>query len=143
MNPAIYRLSQTDEVDLHLHPRWQARILGDLCTVFPNVQFIVTSHAPMVISSVPKKRVRILGEDRAYAPTRESYGLAANDVLTGIMGAGDRQPEVRRLLDEFGRHFDAEDFDSAERALGELECLVGADNPDVVAARSALAFERL
>ena len=73
----------------------------------------------------------------------ESYGLVANDVLTGIMGAGDRQPEVRRLLDEFGRHFDTEDFDSAERALGELERLVGVDNPDVVAARSALAFERL
>lgn len=150
LNPALEsRILETpgvvliDEVDLHLHPRWQARILGDLCTVFPKVQFIVASHAPMVISSVAKKRVRILGEDRAYAPTRESYGLAANDVLTGIMGAGDRQPEVRRLLDEFGRHFDAEDFDSAERALGELERLVGVDNPDVVAARSALAFERL
>ena len=132
-----------DEVDLHLHPRWQARILGDLCAVFPNVQFIVTSHAPMVISSVPKKQVRILGEDCAYAPMRESYGLAANDVLTGIMGAGDRQPRVRQLLDEFARHFDAEDFDSAERTLDELEHLVGADNPDVVAARSALVFERL
>ena len=132
-----------DEVDLHLHPRWQARILGDLCAVFPNVQFIVTSHAPMVISSVPRKQVRVLGEDCAHAPMRESYGLAANDVLTGIMGAGDRQPEVRRLLDEFARNFDAEDFDAAERVLDELESLVGSDNPDVVAAHSALAFERL
>lgn len=150
LNPALgERVLETpgvvliDEVDLHLHPRWQARILGDLCAVFPNVQFIVTSHAPMVISSVSKKQVRILGEDCAYAPMRESYGLAANDVLTGIMGAGDRQPKVRQLLDEFARHFDVEDFDSAERTLGELERLVGADNPDVVAARSALVFERL
>lgn len=132
-----------DEVDLHLHPRWQARILGDLCAVFPNVQFIVTSHAPMVISSVPKRQVRIMGEDRAYAPARESYGLGANDVLTGIMGAGDRQSKVRGLLDKFAQLLDAEDFDSAERVLDELEGLVGADNPDIVAARSALAFERL
>ena len=87
--------------------------------------------------------LRVLGEDCAHAPMRESYGLAANDVLTGIMGAGDRQPEVRRLLDEFARNFDAEDFDAAERVLDELESLVGSDNPDVVAARSALAFERL
>lgn len=38
-----------DEVDLHLHPRWQRRILQDLTTVFPHVQFIVTTHSPIIV----------------------------------------------------------------------------------------------
>ena len=43
-----------DEVDLHLHPKWQKRILKDLMDIFPKVQFIVSTHAPEVINSVKK-----------------------------------------------------------------------------------------
>lgn len=132
-----------DEVDLHLHPLWQARILGDLRSLFPNVQFIVTTHAPMVISSVPGSQIRILGEEGASAPEHESFGLGANDVLTGIMGASDRQPEIQNLFSKFGRLMDADQYDEAERLLDELEEKTGSSNPDVVAARSMLAFERL
>ena len=45
-----------DEIDLHLHPRWQSQILDTLMQIFPKIQFIVSSHAPAVISSVKKKR---------------------------------------------------------------------------------------
>lgn len=38
-----------DEVDLHLHPQWQRTILKSLHSIFPNVQFIVTTHSPSVI----------------------------------------------------------------------------------------------
>jgi predicted ATP-binding protein involved in virulence len=38
-----------DEVDLHLHPKWQRTILKDLHRVFPNVQFIVTTHSPIIL----------------------------------------------------------------------------------------------
>lgn len=78
-----------DEVDLHLHPLWRARVLQDLQAIFPYVQFIVTTHAPMVISFVPGSCIRILGDERAYKPEHESFGLGSNDVLTGIMGALD------------------------------------------------------
>ena len=43
-----------DEIDLHLHPQWQQTILSDLHAIFPEVQFIVSSHAPAVINSVPR-----------------------------------------------------------------------------------------
>ncbi len=132
-----------DEIDLHLHPLWQARILKDLNKMFPNVQFIVTSHAPLVISSVPASQVRILGEEEGLAPQCESWGLSANDVLTGIMGTKDRQPEVVRLLREFDTLFDKERFDEAECILDKLEGQIGPNNPDLVAARSALFLERL
>lgn len=49
-----------DEIDLHLHPEWQQTILQDLQSIFPKVQFLVTSHAPAVINSVKREHVRIL-----------------------------------------------------------------------------------
>ncbi len=49
-----------DEVDLHLHPKWQSRILGDLLRIFPNLQFIVSTHAPKVIASAKASQVRRL-----------------------------------------------------------------------------------
>ena len=42
-----------DEVDLHLHPSWQQRILDDLTRTFPNAQFIVSTHSPQVLTTVP------------------------------------------------------------------------------------------
>lgn len=53
-------LSMIDEIDLHLHPEWQQTILQDLQSIFPKVQFLVTSHAPAVINSVKREHVRIL-----------------------------------------------------------------------------------
>ena len=49
-----------DEIDLHLHPQWQQTILSDLHVIFPEVQFIVSSHAPAVINSVPREQIRVL-----------------------------------------------------------------------------------
>lgn len=55
-----------DEVDLHLHPTWQQRILGDLREIFPKVQFIVTTHAPAVISTVKSENIILLNDGGMY-----------------------------------------------------------------------------
>jgi len=49
-----------DEVDLHLHPAWQRDIIPALTHVFPNVQFLVTTHSPQVLSNVKKESVHIM-----------------------------------------------------------------------------------
>lgn len=43
-----------DEIDLHLHPKWQRTIMQDLSRHFPNVQFIVTAHSPLIVQSAPE-----------------------------------------------------------------------------------------
>lgn len=60
-----------DEIDLHLHPRWQARILEDLLSIFPNVQFITTTHSPLVVASVPKGNILMLEETSAATSSTE------------------------------------------------------------------------
>lgn len=90
-----------DEIDLHLHPRWQARILEDLVRIFPNVQFIVTTHSPVVVASVPRGNIRILGEDTATVPAMETLGRDAGDILNTVLGAFCRPEEAARLFDLF------------------------------------------
>lgn len=47
-----------DEIDLHLHPQWQHRIIGNLLAAFPNAQFILTTHSPYIVASVNNHLMR-------------------------------------------------------------------------------------
>lgn len=55
-----------DEIELHMHPSWQRRILGVLKQLFPNVQFIITTHSPQVLGSVDNSyKIISLGDENA------------------------------------------------------------------------------
>lgn len=83
-----------DEVELHLHPSWQQRILADLRRTFRNAQFIVSSHSPQVLTTVePKHIVELAREDGrivAGSPAGWTYGAEAGDVLSVVMGVDER-----------------------------------------------------
>ncbi len=85
-----------DEVELHLHPAWQQRILTDLTRTFPNAQFIVSTHSPQVLTTVHSKHIVELafedGRVVAGGPPAPTYGAEAGDVLSGVMGV-ERRPE--------------------------------------------------
>ena len=83
-----------DEIELHLHPSWQQRILTDLTRTFPNTQFIVSTHSPQVLTTVKPEHVVELWREQggivagsAAAPT---YGAEAGDVLETVMGVDQR-----------------------------------------------------
>ena len=95
-----------DEVDLHLHPEWQQRILPDLTRTFPNTQFIVTTHSPQVLTTVqPERVVTLVREDGKIvprAPGWSTYGAEAGDVLTVVMGVEERpRNEFTETLDRY------------------------------------------
>lgn len=75
-----------DEIELHLHPAWQQTVLRSLTKIFPNVQFIVTTHSPQVISSVKPECVRILDGGKAYLPEFGTYGAESSAILEDIFG---------------------------------------------------------
>ena len=131
-----------DEVDLHLHPLWQARILGDLRDIFPEVQFIVTTHAPVVISSVRASHIRLLGEgDEVGELSSEVYGGDAGRILASVMGAPERLMEVQDLFNEFYCVLDEGKLEQAKKLLNELGDLVGEDDTGLAGARTALSLE--
>lgn len=86
-----------DEIELHLHPKWQQEILIGLQATFPNIQFIVTTHSPQVLSTVDKGCIRILRfDDNGVAtidkPIHQTKGVCSSDVLEQIMGTFSTPP---------------------------------------------------
>ena len=82
-----------DEVDMHLHPAWQQTILSDLRKAFPRVQFIVTTHSPQVISSIPSKNIRILDEGVVYDAPYGTEGAESSRILKRIFDVNLRPPQ--------------------------------------------------
>lgn len=86
VSPAIMLV---DEIDLHLHPAWQQRVLSDLMRTFPLTQFIVTTHSPQVLSTVGRENIRVLtnddGEYTSHKPDFSPLAHEAGDALTRIM----------------------------------------------------------
>ena len=124
-----------DEIELHLHPAWQRRILKSLTEAFPSCQFIVSTHSPQVIAGVEARHVRILtpGENgiRKVLPATAAKGRDSNYVLEGILDVPARDDDVRRLFDEFDRLIDAGEFEEARHVLDELDRSVEGQSSEV------------
>ena len=76
-----------DEVDMHLHPSWQQTVVNDLVKAFPKVQFIVTTHSPQVLTSVPAECIRILHWENDMVDIEEpsfSLGAESSQLLRDI-----------------------------------------------------------
>lgn len=128
-----------DEIDLHLHPKWQREIVRKLTVTFPHCQFIATTHSPQVIGEVEHDRIHILTEDGAFPPTH-SFGVDSSRVLEEIMEADPRTREVLELLDRIKREIDHDAFGRAREALSQLIRRVGNDDPEVTRIRMLLEF---
>lgn len=131
-----------DEVDLHLHPKWQQRILGDLTEIFPKVQFIISTHAPEVINSVSKENVIVLENNQAVSAPAETYGKDANGILRTIMHVKERPNEIMQKFDDFYDLLNKGKYIEAGEVLDDLENVLGED-PALASMRIQLDLEQL
>ena len=120
-----------DEVDLHLHPTWQQRILGDLTEIFPKVQFIVSTHAPAVINTVKSENIILLDDGMAYEPSGEVHGKDTNTIISGIMHSSERPMEIKALFQKFYHFIDCEEIENAEQILNQLKEKIGDDDSEI------------
>ena len=132
-----------DEVDLHLHPAWQHRILGDLQEIFPRVQFIVTTHAPAVISSAKSENLVILKDYEMVDASAEIYGNDVNSILKDIMGVSERNPAIAELFNRFYSRLNGGQYDEAEKILDEIDGQRDYHDKEVAACRVKLKLERI
>jgi len=100
--PAI---ALVDEIDLHLHPRWQREITEHLDRLFPNVQFVVTAHSPLVVQGAGVTNVAVLRRVRDHVEIlndpEEVRGWRVDQILTSdLFGLRSARPvEIERLLE--------------------------------------------
>ena len=96
-----------DEVDTHLHPRWQRTLLPAMREALPDVQIIVTSHSPFVISSCPGARIHVLeidtkGKAHVRPPEDAPVGQSVTATLKDIFGVpSEFDVETERQLEEW------------------------------------------
>ncbi len=128
-----------DEVDLHLHPKWQRQIVRNLTAAFPRCQFIATTHSPQVIGEVEHDRIQIIANGEVYSPTH-SYGVDASRVLEEIMDADPRAQEVDALLSHISQEVGKQRYESARGLLVQLVAKLGEDDPEVTRIRTLLDF---
>ncbi len=131
-----------DEVDLHLHPKWQQSIIGDLTEIFPKVQFIVSTHAPEVINSVSRENVIVLENNQAVSAPAETYGKDDNGILRTIMHVKERPNEIVQKFDDFYDLLKKGKYIEAGEVLDDLENILD-DDPDLASMRVQLDLEQL
>ncbi|MBF0625497.1 MAG: AAA family ATPase [Magnetococcales bacterium] len=143
MNPALTNplegegIVMIDEVDLHLHPKWQRTILGNLARTFPSVQFLLTTHSPIVVSQ-ERKACGFVLSDREMRPIGPTYGLDVNQVLLQEMDTDIRTPEVQQKIDLLLDAIQKRQTDQANNLLRELEEQLPTDHIEVAKARLLL-----
>jgi predicted ATP-binding protein involved in virulence len=128
-----------DELDLHLHPKWQRRVIHDLKSQFPSLQFIATTHSPQLVGEALPEEIRLLDGGAAAIPPR-SFGIDSSRVLEEVMGASARDGDVENLLRRLFRAIDNENFEQARLLLAEVEATLGPDDPEATRAHAFMTF---
>lgn len=132
-----------DEVDLHLHPAWQQKVINNLMNIFPKVQFIVSTHAPAIISSVKTDKLRILSNKEVCMTANQVYGKDVNSVMKEIMGVNDRPDQFVELFEKFYRLLSEKKYDEAGAVLDKLDEDRGYHDPEIAKCRVKLKLERM
>ncbi len=129
-----------DEIELHLHPKWQRAIISQLLHTFTGCQFIITTHSPQVVGEVKPENIWILEEGQApYHPNR-SYGMDSSELLQEVMGAPSTNEQVSAQLVDIERSIDHGEYDDARSKISALAKETGSI-PSLIGANTLLIME--
>jgi len=137
-----------DEIDEHLHPELQVRILKALHNTFPKIQFIVSTHAPLVMSSVETNEDNVVykleydSKDGKYTHRElNTYGLDASTIMDVYMDQVPRDMAIDAELKAVEKLIDTENYSDARTALEKmLERPGSSSNPDLTRLEATLSF---
>ena len=125
-----------DEIDLHLHPEWQRRIIAALTKTFPKCQFLLSTHSPPILGHLDSKSIWILQRTKSGISAKrpdDAYGQTTDRILEDIMGVPPRPKEVQNTLNKLFRAIERGEMMEAKQLLSHMQLKVGPD-PDLVKA---------
>lgn len=117
-----------DEIDLHLHPEWQRKIIAHLTKYFPNTQFIVTAHSPLIVQSAENVNLVMLKKQGDYVkieqrPTACYQGWSVEDIMSELMMDNENHiysDVYNRLWEDFANGIEDDNYPKAKKAYNEL-----------------------
>ena len=109
-----------DELDLHLHPKWQKTIVEDLRRTFPKCQFIISTHSPFIIQALAASEIYDISKMQ-YAGEQGNYnGWSIENIQEQMMGVERKTPLYNMLIKQFSDAVDAEDYELAKNLYKKL-----------------------
>lgn len=119
-----------DEVDLHLHPAWQRRIVTSLEDTFPNCQFLLSTHSPTILSHLEPNKIWILERSRGDVKARqpeEAFGQSVERIFEDIMDVSSRPIEVESQLSKLFLAIEKGKLTKAKKLLKNMKSRIGRD----------------
>lgn len=118
-----------DEIETHLHPKWQREILTILTTVFPNIQFFVATHSPQIVASVTSESVFVCDNFNVNPVHLKTLGEDTNSILSEIFNATDRPKPYIELIEKFDSLIDNDaSIESLNGVVAEIKKLYEKDS---------------
>jgi len=134
-----------DELELHLHPKWQISVLDALSATFPNVQFIVTTHSPLVINRIKNDQLILLDNQTITqgSEIHNIYGKDVNAIIEDIMGTTGRPKEIKKIIGEIEKILDDEKPDTklARKKLNDLKKQVDPNDDEILKLDTLITIE--
>ncbi len=137
-----------DEIELHMHPSWQRRVLGVLRDIFPNIQFIVTTHSPQILGeSDDSYNIFVLSEADGGKCEVKSIermdGYDSNLILEKYMNTSSKNMAVKELIHAINRSITNKQYDNAEILLERLEGISGTMDEEYIIAKGFLKRSKI
>jgi len=138
-----------DEIDLHLHPSWQKSVAKALSATFPNVQFVITTHSPLILNHLKTESILVL-EDGKCIPLSEkyksfnSYGADLEDILKIVQGTENLLPkDIQQKLDEINTKLNEGAIEEAKGLIENLKTLTDPNQPELKKAETQVQYKEL
>lgn len=125
-----------DEIELHLHPEWQEKVVDVLLLAFPHAQFFASTHSPHVIQTAKPNQIIALGFENDKVIQRQLpitqfgfQGWSVEEVLTDVMGMPNLRTEIfDQLISGFQTEVDKENFEDANQIFKKLDLILHPQN---------------
>lgn len=126
-----------DEVDLHLHPKWQQLMIPQLEDIFPNCQFIVSTHSPQVLNNVQPDNIILLENKNnilKHSFATESYGKNSDRILEDLLGVDARPTNIKNEIEELYRLIEVGEIENAKDLYQKLSDKIIGGDPELTKA---------
>lgn len=130
-----------DEIELHLHPRWQRKIMPWLMEAFPNCQFVVTTHSPQVVGEIGASHLRVLEFSSRGSKVKKlsaTRGRDSNFILASALGAEERSEDAQNALKAVEAALAEGDVQGAQEALTVAASAIEGSAPEIAIAEARI-----
>lgn len=131
-----------DEIDLHLHPKWQSKVVPFIQSLFPNIQFFITTHSPSVVANFENGFLYVIENKDIVKYESNFFGKQINNVLRNVLGASDRHIPTQEKLNKLFLLIDENKEDEYEPLLNSLVDLLGLEDIDMTKAIALIDWQK-